>query len=249
MHRDEQIRLIAYRIWEAFGRPEGRDEENWLEAEAVWEETQKNLKVWLTAATPVLFGSVLYYEYVTNSIQISHGLVFVVATILAIVYLWSVRFKNGVIWLTDLLGLEGHFSIWVYEVGFVGGLFLSLYLLLGGPQNVVPPILQFSIIPVTATLGGLVIAGANYYSGTDIKRRVELLRVAQKFIVATIAFIFFAVLTWLASLGGPIDPNQFGTEWVKSFFFWVSAILFVLAAIIFVIGMVELAMSLKNLKK
>jgi hypothetical protein len=29
---DEQIRLRAYQIWEAEGRPEGRDEEHWHQA-------------------------------------------------------------------------------------------------------------------------------------------------------------------------------------------------------------------------
>ncbi len=30
---DEQIRSHAYRLWEKAGRPEGRDDEFWLEAE------------------------------------------------------------------------------------------------------------------------------------------------------------------------------------------------------------------------
>lgn len=33
-HRDETIRRRAHAIWEAEGRPEGRDREHWLQAEA-----------------------------------------------------------------------------------------------------------------------------------------------------------------------------------------------------------------------
>ncbi len=36
--RDEEIRAIAYRIWEEEGRPEGRASEHWLKAEAIWEK-------------------------------------------------------------------------------------------------------------------------------------------------------------------------------------------------------------------
>jgi hypothetical protein len=36
MYHDQEIRLIAYRIWEEEGRPEGRDLEYWFKAEAIW---------------------------------------------------------------------------------------------------------------------------------------------------------------------------------------------------------------------
>ncbi len=36
MEREDEIREIAYRIWEDEGRPEGRVLDHWLEAEAVW---------------------------------------------------------------------------------------------------------------------------------------------------------------------------------------------------------------------
>ncbi len=40
MAREDEIRLIAYRIWEESGCPNGRDCEHWFEAEAVWEKQQ-----------------------------------------------------------------------------------------------------------------------------------------------------------------------------------------------------------------
>lgn len=40
MYHDDEIKSIAYRIWEEEGRPDGRDLDHWLKAEAVWNEQQ-----------------------------------------------------------------------------------------------------------------------------------------------------------------------------------------------------------------
>ena len=40
MGREDEIKLIAYKIWEEEGCPNGRDCEHWFRAEVVWE--QKN---------------------------------------------------------------------------------------------------------------------------------------------------------------------------------------------------------------
>jgi hypothetical protein len=37
MEREEEIRLIAYQIWEGEDRPHGRDLDHWLKAEAIWQ--------------------------------------------------------------------------------------------------------------------------------------------------------------------------------------------------------------------
>ena len=39
--REEEIRQIAYGIWEADGQPEGRDLEHWSKGEAIWQERQQ----------------------------------------------------------------------------------------------------------------------------------------------------------------------------------------------------------------
>ena len=39
--REEEIGLIAYRIWEEEGRPHGRDWEHWRKAEGLWEEQHR----------------------------------------------------------------------------------------------------------------------------------------------------------------------------------------------------------------
>jgi len=34
--RDEDIRQLAYRLWQEAGCPEGNDVQHWLKAEAIW---------------------------------------------------------------------------------------------------------------------------------------------------------------------------------------------------------------------
>ena len=41
MVKEDEIRLIAYTIWEQENCPNGKDCEHWFRAEAIWEEKQK----------------------------------------------------------------------------------------------------------------------------------------------------------------------------------------------------------------
>ncbi len=41
MGREDEIRLIAYGIWQEEGCLDGRDCEHWFRAEAIWEQQQK----------------------------------------------------------------------------------------------------------------------------------------------------------------------------------------------------------------
>ncbi len=41
MSREEEIRTIAYGLWQADNCCDGRDVEHWLKAEAIWQERQK----------------------------------------------------------------------------------------------------------------------------------------------------------------------------------------------------------------
>ena len=41
MGREDEISIIAYRIWEEEGCCDGHDREYWLKAEANWQEKQK----------------------------------------------------------------------------------------------------------------------------------------------------------------------------------------------------------------
>jgi hypothetical protein len=42
MGREDEIRTIAYRIWEDEGHGDGRDFNHWLRAEMIWEDERKN---------------------------------------------------------------------------------------------------------------------------------------------------------------------------------------------------------------
>ena len=42
MGREDEIRLIAYQIWEDEGCAYGFDREHWMKAEAIWEERAAN---------------------------------------------------------------------------------------------------------------------------------------------------------------------------------------------------------------
>jgi hypothetical protein len=44
MEREDEIRIVAYRMWEQEGRRDGRDCEHWLKAEVIWEQSQKTKK-------------------------------------------------------------------------------------------------------------------------------------------------------------------------------------------------------------
>jgi hypothetical protein len=41
MSRKDEIKLIAYSIWEQEGCPNGKDCEHWFRGEVIWEEQQK----------------------------------------------------------------------------------------------------------------------------------------------------------------------------------------------------------------
>ena len=40
MGREDEIKIIAYRIWEEGGCCDGHNEEYWLKAEVIWEDKQ-----------------------------------------------------------------------------------------------------------------------------------------------------------------------------------------------------------------
>lgn len=41
MSHEEEVRLIAYQIWENEGRPQGRELDHWVKAEAIWQSWRK----------------------------------------------------------------------------------------------------------------------------------------------------------------------------------------------------------------
>jgi hypothetical protein len=41
MHHDEEVRKIAYHLWEKEGHLHGQDLDHWLKAEVIWSEQQE----------------------------------------------------------------------------------------------------------------------------------------------------------------------------------------------------------------
>lgn len=207
-------------------------------------------RFFISLVTALLFGLFLLYDWWAGNFQMSHAVLFGIIFILFVLFLCVNKIRVYWARITEFMGLEtiGAFRL---IVGIFGGLLLSIYLLLSNSIAVIPPVLQFSIIPVTAILGGLVIAGANYSHITP-EGRSELLKVAQNLIVATIVFIFFTVAFFLSNIGESIDPNQIPAtqlEWMKFAFFWIAILLFVSGTFLFVVGIISLAVGLSNLKK
>ena len=128
---------------------------------------------------------------------------------------------------------------------------VCFYILLGDSQVAVPSTLQFNIIIVSATLGGLVLATATISRVKRAKRR-ELLSVAQKLIVATILFVFTTALLFLVELLGGIDANSF--EWTtkglfRGIFFWATVICFFSGVILFSFGIIDLILALSHMRR
>jgi Protein of unknown function (DUF2934) len=44
MQHDDEVRQIAYKIWEEEGHPHGHDQDHWLKAEAMWQERQDQME-------------------------------------------------------------------------------------------------------------------------------------------------------------------------------------------------------------
>ena len=44
MHHENEVKLIAYQIWEQDGHPGGHDLEHWFKAEAVWQKRQGQIE-------------------------------------------------------------------------------------------------------------------------------------------------------------------------------------------------------------
>jgi len=44
MQYDDEVREIAYKIWEQEGYPQGRDQEHWYKAESTWQERRDQME-------------------------------------------------------------------------------------------------------------------------------------------------------------------------------------------------------------
>lgn len=44
MHHENEVRQIAYNIWEEEGYPQGHDQDHWFKAEAMWLERRDQME-------------------------------------------------------------------------------------------------------------------------------------------------------------------------------------------------------------
>jgi hypothetical protein len=222
----------------------------WLKIIRFWKFIKRFKRFWLSVLLAVLCSLTLLYEWLFNERKLDISHIYLVSVIYVIAMLfWHLKvLRDWFRWIIDFLGLENLKDFRFIIVIFSASIF-SIYLL-GFKNSEIPFGLQFSIIPVSATLGGLVIAGANN-SKLSPNSRNDLLRVAQNFIVATISFIFFAASFALANLSPSINPNVPPTnniETIAFIFFWASVAFFFIGTFLFVIGIVDLALGLKKIK-
>jgi quercetin dioxygenase-like cupin family protein len=208
---------------------------------------------WLRILLPNLYASffiifVLVYEnYVVKNFAWSHAVALIVVLVLTDIY-YIFQFKSLIHKLADITGLEGKFNQRT-SYGFAIGVFLSISFLIAGTATPIPPLMQFQLVTVSATLGGLVIASSNF-SSISKETRLELLKVGQQLVTAAVSFIFFVGLFVFVNLSN-IDPGTFEWGWeaiIRGLIFWFAVFFFYGGASIFTIGIIDLVLVLKNLK-
>ncbi len=133
----------------------------------------------------------------------------------------------------------------------------SVFLLLQTKDNSLPEVLQYGMVGVASTLGGLVFTAAQLFNKQEpleLDKYYELVAIAQKFILATIAFIFFAPLVFLDGLlvKGLSDQSYAGfSKAVAMGLHWLlqasAGILFYGGLFIFILGLVDLVIALNGL--
>jgi hypothetical protein len=150
--------------------------------------------------------------------------------------------------------------IWVIIV-VIGGLVLSIYIMstyTGSNREVVttvPAVVGFSVPIVSAMLAALTITAANY-SQLAREQRAEVLRVAQKLVVATVSFVLFVVVFSLLSVFekkyGTVDPNKLAwgiNEVNGGVLYWLSGLSLFLGSGLFVLGTGELVDVLAKVRR
>jgi hypothetical protein len=119
------------------------------------------------------------------------------------------------------------------------------------PYNTVPDVFKFSIVVVSSTLGGLVLAASNN-KNIDLLTKRKFVNASKKFIISTILFILFAVWFFNANIFGLIQPNNFqehitGPGIYIAVSFWVSVFCYYVGLILFLSGIFELIDALRKL--
>jgi uncharacterized membrane protein len=118
-----------------------------------------------------------------------------------------------------------------------------LYVLLAGINESLSPVIEFSLLAVAPTLGGLVLTAAgNRRPGS--RAHIELTSVAQKLILATVLLIAFAALFFTANLAESAD-----IEFLYWASFWGSVWTFYPGVFLFLLGISDLVFALRHLRR
>jgi len=141
-------------------------------------------------------------------------------------------------------------SVRLFGAGILALLF-ALYVLIPNPQVALPAGLQFNVIIISATLGGLVLAGASNHRITD-ETHDRLMSVAQKLIASTLLFLIFTVFLFWVDFAGGINVNAFdlsGEGIMRGILFYSGAISFYVGIFLFSLSLIDLALTLGQIRK
>lgn len=128
----------------------------------------------------------------------------------------------------------------------------TIYFLVGDMYKTIPAVAQFSIVAVAPTLGGLVLTAASALEKSD--KRLQLIRVSQKFIVATVLFIIFVPSLLIVDLLHGINITSFTfsnlhdpVAWARGIYFWLAVPCFYGGTALFLWGLRDLVYVLMGL--
>lgn len=134
----------------------------------------------------------------------------------------------------------------MFRPGFILFLFamISIYLIYD-ILGKVPEALHINLPILSATLGGLVFAGASFIrKGTADRKR--LMNVAKMFIIATFLFIiFFIFFTFIKDMN--VDPFSFEGGVVNTILFWLAALGIYGGSYFFARALVDFIISLRKI--
>lgn len=172
-----------------------------------------------------------------------------IIVIIAILYLLLCQYRKAF----NKLGVKKYHlgtAVRLFAVSILATLF-TIYILHPNPTVTLPPSLQFNVIIISATLGGLVLAGA---SNRRISRRThnKFMSVAKNLIYATLLFLVFtALLFWIESTGGiNVNESDFSRAGIiRGIFFYGGAISFYAGIFLFSWSLIDLALTLRDIRR
>jgi uncharacterized membrane protein YozB (DUF420 family) len=219
------------------------------------DKTQKRI-IAISILLILLIISVVISQLDKGQLKSSSLITMIGVGILLILFIVFRPFRRIVLKAANIIG-EDEDSIrtrpaWSLFVAVPISFVLLFYIFLGDTQVTVPPTLQFNIIIVSSTLGGLVLAAATISRGKRRKRR-ELLSVAQKFIVATLLFVLFTALFFIIELVGGINTNSFeltnSASWFRGICYWAALVSSGAGLVLFPLGMTDLVIALTHMRQ